>query len=155
MFDASKQTKRISANVSGLGPTIRISLNDNLLNRTSEPEILAVLGHEMGHYKLGHVWIDVLGLVLIFGFGFFLASRIAPRLIARYGQRWGVRDLADPASLPVLGILLTVYMLLATPLTNTLIRTQRSRRRTRSASMPRRSPTGSRTPPCDCPNIAR
>jgi STE24 endopeptidase len=122
VFDASKQTKRISANVSGLGPTIRISLNDNLLKRTSEPEILAVLGHEMGHYKLGHVWIDVGGLILIFGFGFFLASRIAPRLIARYGERWGVRDVGDPASLPVLAILLSVYMLLATPLTNSLVR---------------------------------
>jgi STE24 endopeptidase len=122
VFDASRQSKRISANVSGLGPTIRISLNDNLLKRTSEPEILAVLGHEMGHYKLNHVWIDVLGLVLIFGFGFFLASRIAPWLIARHGERWGVRDLADPASLPVLGILLTAYMLLATPATNSLVR---------------------------------
>ncbi len=126
VFDASKQTKRISANVSGLGPTIRISLNDNLLNRTSEPEILAVLGHEMGHYKLGHVWLDVGGLILIFGFGFFLASLIAPRLIARHGARWGVRDIGDPASLPVLGILLTAYMLLATPATNTLVRTQES-----------------------------
>jgi STE24 endopeptidase len=50
VFDASKQTKRISANVSGLGPTIRISLNDNLLNRTSPPEVKAVMGHELGHY---------------------------------------------------------------------------------------------------------
>lgn len=124
VFDASKQSKRISANVSGLGPTIRISLNDNLLNRTSEPEILAVMGHEMGHYKLGHVWLNVGGLILIFGFGLFLVSLIAPRLIARHGERWGVRNLADPASLPLLSALLTAYMLLATPATNTLIRTQ-------------------------------
>jgi STE24 endopeptidase len=48
-FDASKQTKRISANVSGIGPTIRISLNDNLLNRSTPQEIAAVMGHEMGH----------------------------------------------------------------------------------------------------------
>ena len=126
VFDASKQTKRISANVSGLGPTIRISLNDNLLNRTSEPEVLAVMGHEMGHYVLGHVWFDSIGLILIFGLGFFLIARIAPRLIARYGERWGVRDLADPASLPVLSALLSVYMLIATPATNTLIRTAES-----------------------------
>jgi STE24 endopeptidase len=126
VFDASKQTKRISANVSGLGPTIRISLNDNLLNRTSESEILAVMGHEMGHYVLGHVWFDSIGLVLIFGFGFFLVARIAPRLIARHGTRWGVRDVADPASLPVLSALLAVYMLVATPVTNTLIRTAES-----------------------------
>jgi STE24 endopeptidase len=126
VFDASKQTKRISANVSGLGPTIRISLNDNLLNRTSPPEVVAVMGHEMGHYVLGHVWFDSIGLILIFGLGFFLIGRIAPRLIARYGGRWGVRELADPASLPVLSALLGVYMLLASPATNTLIRTAES-----------------------------
>lgn len=126
VFDASKQSKRISANVSGLGPTIRISLNDNLLHRTTGPEVLAVLGHEMGHYVLGHVWWDTLGMIVIFGLGFFLVARIAPRLIARYGERWGVRDLADPASLPVLSALMAVYMLFATPATNTLIRTSES-----------------------------
>lgn len=126
VFDASKQTKRISANVSGLGPTIRISLNDNLLNRTTEPEILAVMGHEMGHYVLNHVWRNVLWMLLIFGLGFFLTSRIAPRLIARYGERWGVRELADPASLPVLAICLSLYMLVATPAIKTMIRTAES-----------------------------
>lgn len=126
VFDASKQTKRISANVSGLGPTIRISLNDNLLNRTSEPEILAVMGHEMGHYVLNHVWRNVLWMLAIFGLGFFLTSRIAPRLIARYGERWGVRELADPASLPVLAICLSLYMLVATPAIKTMIRTAES-----------------------------
>ena len=54
-FDASKQTKSMSANVSGLFGTTRISMNDNLLNRGSDREILAVLGHEMGHYVLDHV----------------------------------------------------------------------------------------------------
>ncbi|MGJ3628520.1 M48 family metalloprotease [Sphingomonas sp. MMS24-JH45] len=53
--DASRQSKRISANVSGIGPTIRITLNDNLLNRTGPDEVVAVMGHEMGHYVLGHV----------------------------------------------------------------------------------------------------
>ena len=57
-FDASKQTKRISANVSGLGGTARIALNDNLLHGTSLPEIRAVMGHEMGHYRLHHgLWL--------------------------------------------------------------------------------------------------
>lgn len=120
--DASKQSKRISANVSGLGPTIRITLNDNLLNRTSEPEILAVMGHEMGHYKLRHIWHNVLGLLAIYALGFFLVSRIAPALIARYGERWGVRDIADPASLPVLSIVFAVFTLFAMPAINTVIR---------------------------------
>ncbi|MEJ7663129.1 MAG: M48 family metalloprotease [Hymenobacter sp.] len=54
-FDASKQSKRISANVSGLGSTIRVSLNDNLLNRSTPAEIQAVMGHELGHYVLNHI----------------------------------------------------------------------------------------------------
>ena len=69
-FDASKQTKRISANVSGLGGTARIALNDNLLHGTSLPEIRAVMGHEMGHYRLHH------GLWLGAGFTLALAHRL-------------------------------------------------------------------------------
>ena len=126
LFDASKQTKRISANVSGIGPTIRISLNDNLLNRSSEAEIAAVMGHEMGHYVLNHVWWSLLFLSLLAAAILFLVSRIAPGLIARHGARWGVRDIGDPASMPVLGILIAVFSLLATPLTKTLIRVDES-----------------------------
>ena len=126
LFDASKQSKRISANVSGLGPTIRISLNDNLLNRSSEAEIAAVMGHEMGHYVLDHVLWSLLFLSLLAAAILFLVSRIAPGLIAKYGERWGIRDIGDPASLPVLGILITVFSLLATPLTNSLVRVNES-----------------------------
>jgi STE24 endopeptidase len=126
VFDASKQTKRISANVSGLGPTVRISLNDNLLKRTSEPEIVAVLGHEMGHYVLHHNIRNPLWMLLIFGLGFFFVSRAAPWAIARWGDRWGVRDTADPASLPVLAICLTLYMLVAGPAMKTVVRTAES-----------------------------
>lgn len=122
VFDQSKQHKRISANVSGLGPTIRISLNDNLLERTSEEEILAVMGHEMGHYKLHHTWWIVGILLSLFALGLFVTSRVAPALIRRYGERWGVRDMGDPASLPVLAICLGIWMFLMTPATNSLIR---------------------------------
>ena len=126
LFDASKQTKRISANVSGIGPTIRISLNDNLLNRSTPQEIAAVMGHEMGHYKLNHAWWGLLFTSCLAALALFLVSRLAPGLIARYGERWGIRDLADPASLPVLGILFAILGLLATPITNTIIRVDES-----------------------------
>ena len=51
-----KQTTRMSANVSGFANTMRITLNDNLLRRGSPEEIQAVMGHEMGHYVLNHVY---------------------------------------------------------------------------------------------------
>jgi STE24 endopeptidase len=126
VFDASKQTKRISANVSGLGPTIRISLNDNLLNRTSPAEVKAVMGHELGHYVLGHVWRLILELALVFLAGLLLIWWLTPRLVARYGGRWGVRDVADPAVTPVLAAIFTVYMLAMTPVLNTIVRSSES-----------------------------
>ena len=126
LVDASKQSKRISANVSGMGPTIRISLNDNLLNRSNQPEIAAVMGHEMGHYVLNHTWWNLAFFSGLAALALFLASRIVPGLITRFGTAWGVRDIGDPASLPVLGLVITGFSLLATPLTNTLIRVDES-----------------------------
>ena len=127
LFDASKQSKRISANVSGIGPTIRISVNDNLMNRSTPQEIAAVVGHEMGHYVLNHVWWGLAFFSGLAALAMFLVSRIAPALIARYGARWGgIRDVGDPASMPVLAILFAVISMLATPLTNTLIRVDES-----------------------------
>jgi len=126
VFDQSRQHKRISANVSGIGPTIRISLNDNLLERTAPEEVAAVMGHEMGHYVLGHTWRTVLILALIVAVGLFIVARLGPRLIERHGKRWGVRSIANPAAIPLLSLILTVYFLAATPAINSLVRINES-----------------------------
>jgi STE24 endopeptidase len=122
VYDASKQTKRISANVSGIGPSVRISLNDNLLHRATEPEILAAVGHEMGHYVLGHVWRSWIWLTALYGLMLFLAAWVMPLILARYGARWNIRDVADPASMPLLAGVFVVFSLMVTPITNTLVR---------------------------------
>jgi Zn-dependent protease with chaperone function len=124
VFDASKQSKRISANVSGLGPTIRISLNDNLLNRASPAEVKAVMGHEMGHYVLGHIWKLILGFTVLILAAMLVLWWLTPRLLARHGARWGIESVADPAVVPLLALILTVLGLVATPLSNTLVRSQ-------------------------------
>ena len=126
VFDQSKQHKRISANVSGLGPTIRISLNDNLLERSTPAEVKAVMGHELGHYVLGHIWRSVIVLVLIVVAGLFLLWWLTPRILARYGPRWGVRGVDDPAVVPLFAAIFTLFMLAMTPVTNTLIRMNES-----------------------------
>lgn len=122
VFDQSKQHKRISANVSGIGPTIRISLNDNLLERTDPEEVAAVMGHELAHYVLGHTWRTILILALIIGFGLFVVAQLAPRLIERHGARWGIRNISDPAVIPLLSLILTAYFFAATPALNSLVR---------------------------------
>ena len=122
-FDASRQSKRISANVSGFMGTTRISMNDNLLNRSNEREIMAVLGHEMGHYVLDHGTrlILMMGLVIVAAFAFSAWGFNV--LTDLFGGNWDVRTVDDPAGLPVLVMLFTFFFLVATPVTNTITRT--------------------------------
>lgn len=123
VVDASRQTNRISANVAGLFGTTRIALNDNLLKRTSPAGVEAVMGHEMGHYVLNHIYESILyfGVVLVAGFA-FLRWGFA-RATARWGERWGIRGVDDPAGLPLFSALLTIFFFLLTPFNNTYIRT--------------------------------
>ena len=122
--DASRQTTRVSANVSGLFGTLRITLNDNLLKRCSLPEIESVMGHEMGHYVLNHLVKGVVfaGILIVVGFAFLRFAFDA--MTRRFGARWGVRGPADPAGMPLFAVLISVYLFVLTPVTNTLTRTQ-------------------------------
>jgi STE24 endopeptidase len=122
-FDASRQTKRVSANVSGMFGTTRISMNDNLLKRTTPDMVVAVLGHEMGHYVLNHIAIGITWFGLVFFVGFAFANWGFRLLAGIFGGNWDVRTIDDPAGLPVLMALLSVFLLLATPVTNTITRT--------------------------------
>ena len=122
VVDASRQTKRISANVAGLGPTVRIALNDNLLNRSNIQGIKAVMGHEMGHYKLNHIASLLFYVVLMAVVGLFIMWWAAPRVLARHGAKWGVKDVADPASAALLSIFLALLGVPAGILFNSVIR---------------------------------
>jgi Zn-dependent protease with chaperone function len=122
-FDASRQSNRVSAQVSGLANTLRISLNDNLLKRCTLPEIETTMGHEMGHYVLNHAYkgLVLLGVILVIGFA-FLNWGISFAL-ARWGEKWDVRGITDIAVLPLAVILFSIYSFLLTPVTNTITRT--------------------------------
>ena len=123
-FDASRQSKRVSANVSGLFGTTRISLNDNLLNRCTPSEVIAVLGHEMGHYVMNHVTTLVMSFALLALIGFWFVDKAYHGLIRVFGGNWDVRAIDDPAGLPLVMALFSVFFFLATPVSNTIIRTQ-------------------------------
>ncbi|MEO8460431.1 MAG: M48 family metallopeptidase, partial [Dokdonella sp.] len=121
-FDASRQTTRVSANVSGALGTTRVSLNDNLLNKTSTPEIKAVMGHEMGHYVLNHGFRGTVYFTLVIGFGFWLVNRLFDGALARWGRRFGLEGRTDPAALPLAIAILSLFFFFATPLTNSITR---------------------------------
>jgi Zn-dependent protease with chaperone function len=122
VVDASRQTTRISANVMGLLGTQRISLNDNLLRRATLPEIEAVMGHEMGHYVLGHLYQFLVFFTLVILAGFALLRTAFAWALARWGSRWGVRGIDDPAGLPLLTLIFSAYLTLLTPVLNTYVR---------------------------------
>jgi STE24 endopeptidase len=122
-FDASRQSNRVSANVSGFAGTLRISLNDNLLKRCTLPEIEPVMGHEMGHYVLNHVYkgLVMLGVMVVIGFAFLnWGINFA---LARWGEQWGIAGITDVAVLPLAVAVLAIYSFLLTPINNTITRT--------------------------------
>jgi STE24 endopeptidase len=123
-IDASRQTTRISAHVSGLGRTMRITLNDNLIRRGSPEEIQAIMGHEIGHYVLHHILnsipVYIIGIVALFaGLRWSLNWSLA-----RWGGRWQIRGITDPAVLPLVALYISIFFFALTPVMKTMDRIQ-------------------------------
>jgi len=122
-FDASQQTTRVSANVAGLLGTASVRLNDNLL-RTSLPEIRAVMGHELGHFVMNHLYKGLCEMALLTLAGFMFAQWAMGALLRRHGAGWGLQGTADVAALPLLLAVFSAFMLATLPISNTIVRTQ-------------------------------
>lgn len=120
VFDVSRQSNRVTANVSGFADTTRISLSDTLIERASPGGVREVMGHEIGHYVLNHTVSILVMFGLVYAIAFALANIIFKALSK--GERWGVRDVADPAGMPLLFAVLTFLFTLATPIQNNIIR---------------------------------
>jgi Zn-dependent protease with chaperone function len=114
----SKQTKTMNAYVTGLGPSKRIVLWDTLLAKLDHDEILAVMGHEMGHYVLHHIWKGMAFGIGLSAFVFFIGQKIFERGLARSGTRWGIVDRSDPAALPWLLLVGAIIGFLLSPITS-------------------------------------
>src|SRR5437899_7180027 len=120
--DASRQTTRVSANVSGFLGTTRIALNDNLLKQCTLSEIRDVMAHEMGHYVLNHgaKLLTYFGIFILTGFA--LTRTLFETAVKRWGKKWGIRSIADPAGLPLLVLILSTFIFVLTPFLNTVVR---------------------------------
>lgn len=115
---ASEKTTQLNAYVTGFGGSKRVVVWDTTMRHLDTPQTLFVFGHEMGHYVLHHI---VKGLVFSFAFTlvmFYFAYRLANWLMARYGARWGIRELSDFASAPLLLLLVYGLTFVSTPVLN-------------------------------------
>ena len=122
-MDASRQSTRMSANVSGYGQTMRITLNDNLLRRGSPEEIQSVMGHEMGHYVLHHIAKDILYFSSVIVILFAMLFWSLEHALTRWGERWKIRGIGDTAIVPLVFLAGTLLGFVYTPFFNTHIRT--------------------------------
>jgi STE24 endopeptidase len=123
-MDASRQTTRMSANVSGFASTMRITLNDNLLRRASTEEIQSVMGHEMGHYVLNHIYKGIMFFFIVTVLAFAYLRWGLDWTLQRWGEKWQIRGVGDTAVLPLVVLLVAIFGFALTPVMNTFTRTQ-------------------------------
>jgi STE24 endopeptidase len=124
LMEASAKTNAINAYVAGIGPSKRIVIWDTSIHKTKPEELLFIVGHEMGHYVLGHVlkgFAYFLGLLFV---ALFLAYRLLQWTIARWGNAWGIRTQSDWAALGVLLLLFNIMNFFSEPIGNAISRNQ-------------------------------
>lgn len=115
--DKSVDTNKVNAYVTGIGSTKRIVLWDTLLAKLKPAQVKFVVGHELGHYVLGHVWTSILLSSVLTILGLLGAHLLSIYLLGHFGARLGFSRLSDVASLPLLMFLLSLFSLLISPAT--------------------------------------
>jgi Zn-dependent protease with chaperone function len=114
--DKSADTNTLNAYVAGVGGTKRIVLWDTIIARLDEPQLLFVMGHEMGHYVLNHIWKALAIFSVLIGVLLYAVHRVAGVVIGRYEGRFGFSELSDVASLPLIMLLFSLAFLVVSPI---------------------------------------
>ena len=112
VMDASKRDSRLNAYFGGLGKTKRVVLFDTLLEKLSDKELLAVLGHELGHFKHGDIWKNIALMGLLLFTGFFIFGNLPDELFVAMGTppNAGVEVAMLLLLLPILSFVFTPVM---------------------------------------------
>ena len=119
MYDGSRQSNNFTANVAGIGSSARIAISDIAMKQADLDEVKAVTGHEIGHYVSGHIW----WIVLLLSAQIVVAFLLADKLFAPVARWFGAdEDIRNPASIPVLILVVGVLMTFFAPINNTLSR---------------------------------
>ena len=118
LMRASEKSNQVNAYVTGLGASKRVVIWDTTLQKTSNDEALFIIGHELGHYVLGHVWKGFLYGSLALLVALYLIFRGLHWMLDRWGQDWRLYGPEDWASLTAFLLLLQIVMFLASPVVN-------------------------------------
>jgi len=112
VMDASKRDSRLNAFFGGLGKSKRVVLFDTLIQKLSNKELLAVLGHELGHFKHGDIWKNIALMGLLLFTGFFVFGNLPDTLFIEMGTppNAGVKIAILLLLLPLLSFVFTPIM---------------------------------------------
>jgi Zn-dependent protease with chaperone function len=124
--DMSKKTNAINAYVTGIGSSLRIVLWDTTLKQLTEPEILLIMAHEMGHYAMHHLEWSAVGAVGSSLVVIWLGGLIYVWSLRRWGDAWGIRSRSDMAALPLLLLIMAVISIASLPVSNAVSRNAES-----------------------------
>jgi Zn-dependent protease with chaperone function len=122
LMRASEKSNAINAYVTGVGASKRVVIWDTTLQKTSNDEALFIIGHELGHYVLGHVWKGFLFGAVALLFALYLIFRGLHWILGRWGKDWQLYGMEDWASLAAFLLLFQVIMFFASPVVNGVTR---------------------------------
>jgi len=125
--DASRQSRMLNAQVSGIFGSSRISVDDTTLTGRYFPSVKAVVAHEVGHYVKADLFTMVLVSSLVAALGFWLIASIAPLILERFGGAWRVTRFDSPAGIAVLWLLFLAWGFASDPMLNAYARLQEAR----------------------------
>lgn len=103
VMDASKRDSRLNAYFGGVGRNKRVVLFDTLLEKLNHNELLAVLGHELGHFKHGDIWKNIILMTILMFIIFFMLGNLPENIFSQMHTA------------PIAGVKLT-FMLMILPL---------------------------------------
>jgi len=124
LMEASAKTNAINAYVTGLAASKRIVIWDTSIKKTKPEELLFIVGHEMGHYVLGHVMKGFAYFFALLFVALLLGYRLLQWMLARWGSAWGIHGQSDWAALGVLLLLLNIMSFFGEPIGNAISRMQ-------------------------------
>jgi len=124
LMRASEKTNEVNAYVTGLGASKRVVVWDTTIQKATTNETLFIVGHELGHYVLGHVWKGFLFAAALMLIGFYALFRAVHWTLGRCGGEWRIYGPEDWASFAVLLLLVEIGLFLVAPVANGFSRMQ-------------------------------
>jgi STE24 endopeptidase len=124
LMKASEKTNQINAYVTGIGASKRVVIWDTTIQKTSTDEALFILGHELGHYVLGHVAIGFLFFALALLFALYVMYRALHWSLHRWGREWKIRGPEDWAAIAVVLLWLEILSFISSPIVSGFSRMQ-------------------------------